>query len=95
MRTIFHSTESAKASSKPEASSPCTRCRPARRIKLLHLHHNFLAVSVYECYVFGECAMRSIAFYSFDCINLFKFTDLLVTFLLFFIQIVKQAVMRA
>ena len=39
--------------------------------------------------------MRRVAFYSFDCINLFKFTDLLVTFLLFFIQIVKQAVMRA
>ena len=100
MRTIFHSTEAATDFSMGNSSSPwttLTRCRPARRIKLLLLLTNVLAVRDYECfassvsvpYVFGECAMRRIVFYSFDCITLFNFTDILLTFWLFFIQIVK------
>ncbi len=41
-------------------------------------HYECFASSVSVPFVFGECAMRSIVFYSFDCITLFNFTDILL-----------------
>ena len=56
---------------------------------ILYADFEYFASSVSVPYVVGECAMRRIEFYGFDCITLFNFTDSLLTFWLFFIQIAK------
>jgi hypothetical protein len=71
--------------------------RLARRIKLLDFLNNVLACfasNVSVPYVFGECELSNAlhCIYTFNCITLLNFTDLLLIFWLFFIQIVKLAV---
>ena len=57
--------------------------------QLLYAHYECFALSVSVHYVLGGCAMRRIASYSFDCITLVNFKFILLTFWLFFFQIVK------
>jgi hypothetical protein len=42
---------------------------------ILYADFEYFASSVSVPYVVGECAMRRIEFYGFDCITLFNFTD--------------------
>jgi hypothetical protein len=79
MRTIFHSIESATAFTSADSSLPCLAARGVARpaingaIQLLKFTQRQLVYAHYECfassvslpYVFDECAMRRIAFYSF------------------------------
>jgi hypothetical protein len=81
MCTIFHSTESATASSTADS---CFARGVVRQVYIVGFTQYFFG-NYFMCimnvsrrmsvhYVFGECAMRSIAFYSFICITLLNFT---------------------
>ena len=93
MSTIFHSTEAVTTSLTADSSSPCKVARGVVRPAelncciysiILCADYERFASSVSVPYVIGECAMRRIAFYSFDCITLFNFIDILLTFWFFF-----------
>ena len=98
IRTIIQSTEAATASSSSsptcldvarDVASPGPQIYSISFGQLLYAHYECDALSVSAHYVLGGCAMRCIALYSFDCITLVDFKFIILTFWLFFIQIVE------